>query len=355
MNATSKLARSVVVTGTLLLAGCSESVIAPVPAPPTALIAGLVTNVYRPTLDTLAARCARLATALQSLASAPSATTLQAAQAAWRSARDPYERNEAFGFGPLETGGYDPAMDTWPVDRTGIDALIAGSGTLSVATIDALDGTLKGFHGIEYVLFGATGAATAGSLSPRALAFLAAAGQSLANAGAGVAFAWAPGGGDYGGQLTNAGQTGSVYGSVGAALQEVIVGMVGPTDEIANSKIAQPLQTGDPEYEESRFSDNTLADLRSDVMGVRQVYLGGDTPTPGNGVSAFVAAQDASVDQLIKSQIADALASLDAVGTSFDVALHSAPAKLQAAQAAVLTLNQTLVNRVVPLVGALEE
>ncbi|MBX6333331.1 MAG: hypothetical protein IRY91_15905, partial [Gemmatimonadaceae bacterium] len=169
-----------VVAACLAVAACSESVTAPVPPAPTGLIAQLVADVYLPTFDSLDVRCARLADALQQLADAPSESTLARAQDAWRDARVPYERNEAFAFGPIETAGFDPRMDTWPVDVAGIDALIGGSTPLTRATIDQLDGTLKGFHAIEYVLFGLGGHTTVDALTPRALEYVAAAGASLA-------------------------------------------------------------------------------------------------------------------------------------------------------------------------------
>ncbi|MBX6332387.1 MAG: hypothetical protein IRY91_11120, partial [Gemmatimonadaceae bacterium] len=168
----------------------------------------------------------------------------------------------------------------------------------------------------------------------------------LAGEAAGLHAAWASDGGDYGGQLATAGEEGSLYVSVGAALQEVIMGMIGPTEEVAAEKIGTPLQTGDSRYEESRFSDNTLADLQNDLSGARDVYLG--------GVSTFVAAQDARLDQLVRAQFDQALEALAAVGPSFDAALHDHPEALRAAQQAIFTLNHTLMTRVAPLVGGVE-
>jgi putative iron-regulated protein len=335
--------------------GCSESVTAPVLTAPSTLVAEIVNTVYLPTLDTLATRCAQLNTALQTLATAPSTGTLQAAQTAWRAARIPYERGEAFAFGPVETGGYDPAMDTWPVSESGIDALIAGATPITPGTISQLDGTLTGFHGIEYVLFGLNGATTVSALTPRALAYLTAAGQTLSNDATALQQAWAPSGGNFSGQLISAGTTGSIYTSQGAALQEVIGGMVDPTEEIASSKIAQPLQTGSSQYEESRFSNNTLADLRNDLTGVQEVYFGGDSTIAGRGISALVVSVDPQTDRTVRTELTQAFAALDAITPNFDAALHTNPALLRTAQQAILTLNQTLAQHVVPLVGSLEE
>ena len=290
------------------ITACDKSVTAPTPASPATLIAGIVAQVYVPTFDSIAMRGAALSASLQALAATPNNTTLLAARAAWRATRVQYERNEGFAFGPLITAEIDPAIDSWPIDRSGIDALLSGTSELSVANIDALDGTLKGFHGIEYILFGDGSAVQASSLTARELAYLAAAGQSLSAETTRLQTAWSPTGGNYAGALTTAGSSSSVYGTMGAALQEIINGLVGPTEEVANSKIALPLQAGDTQYEESAFSDNTLADLQNDLGGAYAVYVGGyGTSVPvGGGISAFISAQDVALDSVVRAQFADA-------------------------------------------------
>lgn len=339
---------------TVAMSACDKSVTAPVPAAPSSLVAQIVTDVYLPTFDSLDARCARLATALQTLSTTPTTQNLLAAQSAWRTARISYENNEGFAFGPIETEAIDPNMDTWPVDRAGIATLLAGSTPLTPDAFATMDGTLKGFHGIEDVLFGDGGSTTAASLTARQLQYLASAGQDLSARATSLHEAWSPEGGNFAGALTSAGTPGAIYPTVGSAIQEIVNGLVDPTDEVANSKIALPLQSGDTYYEESAFSDNTIADLTNDLRGAQAAYLGGfdDTLSTGKGISAFVAAQNAALDQTVRQEFSQALAALAAVGPSFDTALHNDPEKLHAAQNAILTLNHTLVQQVVPLVGA---
>lgn len=341
----------------VLSAACDRSVTAPTPPAASSLVASIVTNVYLPTYDSIASRGAALSASLQTLSTTPTTPNLLAARAAWRAARVQYERNEGFAFGPLITQEIDPSIDSWPIDREGIDALINGSDPISKASLDVLDGTVKGFHGIEYILFGDGGARTAASLTARERTYLTAAGQSLAAKTQELADAWSPAGGNYAGAITSPGTAGSVYVSQGAALQEVVNGLVGPTEEVANSKIADPLQNGTA-YEESAFSDNTLADLQNDLHGAYAVYVGGygsSAPASGGGVSAIIAGQDPALDQLVRTQFADAFAALDAVQPSFDQALQSNPALLRTAQQAILTLNHTLMQRVIPLVGGIED
>lgn len=345
-------ATTVAVSGLAMLVACNESVTAPVLGAPSSLVSSIVDNVYLPTFDSLNARATRLSAALDALAASATPGNLATAQDAWRATREIYERNEGFAFGPLITNAYDPSMDTWPIDRSGIDALVAGGSTITKAEIDDEVGTLKGFHGIEYILFGDNDATTAASLTARQLEYLSAAGQSLAANAAALDEAWSPTGGNFAGQLTTAGNGTSVYASVGAALQEIVSGLIEPTDEVPNSKIAMPLSSGDTYSEESAFSDNTLNDLKNDLHGAYAVYTGSFTGD-ASGVSTLVASQSQALDQQVRAQFAAAFAALDAVGPSFDQALHNNPAALRTAQQAILTLNHTLVNQVAPIAGAI--
>ncbi|HEV7702860.1 MAG TPA: imelysin family protein [Gemmatimonadaceae bacterium] len=342
-----------IVTAGAMLAACNDSVTAPELGAPTSLVSSIVDAVYLPTFDSLNARASRLSAALDALAANPSPTTLGGAQDAWRATREMYERNEGFAFGPLITNEYDPNMDTWPIDRTGIDALVAGNASITKGEIDEEDGTLKGFHGIEYILFGDNNSTTAASLTVGQRTYLSAAGQSLAAVAEALDEAWSPTGGNFAGQLTSAGSGNSVYASVGAALQEITSGLIEPTDEVPNSKIALPLSSSDTYFEESAFSDNTLNDLKNDLRGAFAVYTGsfsGDA----NGISTLIASQSPSLDAQVRAQFTVAFAALDAVGPSFDQALHDNPDALRTAQQAIITLNHTLVNQVAPLVGAVD-
>jgi putative iron-regulated protein len=64
---------------------------------------------------------------------------------------------EAWLFGPVEQNNIDPRIDTWPVDFNALDAILANNDELTDTYIDGLEDALKGFHPIEYVLWGKNG------------------------------------------------------------------------------------------------------------------------------------------------------------------------------------------------------
>ncbi len=83
---------------------------------------------------------------------------LDAACEAWRAVRVPWEQSEAVLFGPAgeETGlGFDPSMDSWPLDQEDIATIITNKKLSTVEQyIEAIGSeSVRGFHTIELLLF----------------------------------------------------------------------------------------------------------------------------------------------------------------------------------------------------------
>ena len=53
-----------------------------------------------------------------------STADVEAAGEAWKTARDYWEKSEAWLFGPAGDYYIDPHIDSWPLDKTGMDALL---------------------------------------------------------------------------------------------------------------------------------------------------------------------------------------------------------------------------------------
>ena len=83
---------------------------------------------------------------------------LDAACTAWRAVRVPWEQSEAVLFGPAgeETGlGFDPSMDSWPLDQEDIATIITDKNPSTVEQYIGAIGSesVRGFHTIELLLF----------------------------------------------------------------------------------------------------------------------------------------------------------------------------------------------------------
>ena len=96
---------------------------------------------------------------VNALADNPTNQAFKDACDAWISAREPWEKSEAFLFGPV---ALDPNMDSWPLDQAAI-VNILNSGDYSqmewsgdyIEDSDAISAAqnVRGFHTLEFLLF----------------------------------------------------------------------------------------------------------------------------------------------------------------------------------------------------------
>lgn len=315
----------------------------------TPLLTNVATNVITKTYVDLQSAAAHLDDTAQTLAATTTEPNLEAARQAWRDARRPWEQSESFLFGPVSTEGIDPAIDSWPVNTVDLDAVLASSNVLTVDFIDGLEGTLKGFHTIEYLLFGTNGARPASGFTARELEYLVGATGSLERSTTSLASGWTAGGGNFAGELATAGEAGSIYVSEKAAVQELITGMVTIADEVANGKINDPYAAGDATLEESRFSANSIVDFQDNLRSLQNLYRGDYDGSNGVGVSDFVLQFDAALDTRFSNEIQAAIDTIGAIPPPFSTAIVSHGPAVEAAQTAVRTVQQTLEANLTPL------
>ncbi len=63
------------------------------------------------------------------------------------------ESSEAFLFGPVDSLGIDPMLDTWPLNKLDLDNVLNSNRAITVDFVRALGTNVQGFHTIEYLLF----------------------------------------------------------------------------------------------------------------------------------------------------------------------------------------------------------
>lgn len=93
---------------------------------------------------------------------------------------------------------------------------------------------------------------------------------------------------------------------------------------------------------------NALEDLRNEVLGMRDVYLG---PDEGNSVSALVVELSAETDGRMRDHFEDSLSAIDAVEGPLKTAVVERPKQVRAAYEALASLQTTLNTEVVSLLG----
>ena len=313
------------------------------------ILADFTNNVVIPTYRDLDAAAAALADAVAALRANPGDGTLTAAREAWVAARIPWEASEGFLFGPVDFNGYDPALDSWPVNRTDLDGVMASDNDLGAEYVDGLDGTLKGFHTIEYLLYDEGGSKTAADFTGRQFDYLVASTQLLAQTAEALHSSWIPSGGNFGAKVVEAGSGSDVYPSQRSAAQEIVNGMVGICDEVANGKIADPFVEQDTRLVESQFSFNSIADFQNNLRSVQHVYTG-DYAGTGAGLDDFIRQADADLDQRLKAEIQTAINEIGRIQQPFRDAISTDRDQIETAQAAVAKVQQTLEEDILPLV-----
>lgn len=135
-----------------------------------------------------------------------------------------------------------------------------------------------------------------------------------------------------------------------AAVLEMVEGMIGICDEVANGKIADPYDEQDTSLVESQFSYNSLADFQDNLRSVRNLYRGDlGAGVAGAGLDDFVAGRDAALATRLQGEIDAAIVAIAAIPAPFRNNLDAAT-EIEAAQAAIVTVMTTLEADLKPLV-----
>jgi putative iron-regulated protein len=308
------------------------------------------TNIAIPNLTALSKDAETLNTSIQAFVSAPTQGGLLDVQQKWYATRVTWELSEAFLFGPVATLDLDPSIDSWPVNFVDIDSVISNQANVfTVSFMDSLESTLKGFHPIEYLIFGNKGQRNATDLSARQLDYLAALGAHIKRVTAQMIFEWKADGGNFGSHISGAGQAGSQYSSQKEALLEIANAMIGIIDEVGSGKIEEPLFAKDPSLEESPFSQNSWTDFTNNIRGARNVYTG-KYVVQGKGLTSFVNQYNKSLDLQIQQKLDACIANLAAHTVPFGTSIINQPSAVQATQSQLSDLKDVLENQLIPLI-----
>ncbi len=341
------------------------------------VIADYVNNTVVPTYRGLADASMRLADVCDHMCEAGVANLtidlVEEAGREWIAARRYWELSEAWLYGAAADYEIDPHIDTWPLDKSAMDAMLSNAAQMAQMSDrekageyvgNALGQGLLGFHAIEYMIFEPANSSSA-TTQPRPVSrftqnelyYLAAVADDLRNCCLRLEASWAPEGtvssekleilddaelsyaANYGDYMKNAGSAGSIYVNFSSAVQELIVGAQDIADEVGNQKIGRPCGSGiaaDPDYIESPYALNSIVDFVDNIRSVRHAYMGyqpvaGETETylktSTHTLSSYIASIDADLDKRIIAAIDNAQNSISAMHepfatTSTDASMH---------------------------------
>ncbi|WP_299804132.1 imelysin family protein [uncultured Shewanella sp.] len=335
----------------------------------TEMVTNLTDDVIVAGYSNLAASGEAMLLATQTLVNTPTQANLEAAQEAWKAARQPWEQGESHIFGPVDSLGIDPHLDSWPLNTTDLTTVLANNTGFDADAIKVWNDDVQGFHTIEYLLFGdgvADNTKTISELTVNERDYLMGLAEVFRDYTKTLDDAW---------QVSHDGQTGKAYaeliknpGTDGntfyssevGVVEELVNGMIGIVDEVGNGKIADPfgesLDKADTSKVESQYSWNSLTDFSDNIKGVRNVYLG---ELEGNadkqGIIDFVDAAKPELATRVKTEIDDAISKIEAIAGETNMPFRQAISdsdgrmRIQAAVDALSKLQASLESDVLPL------
>ena len=261
---------------------------------------------------------------------------IDAACESWKSTRAAWEKSEAFLFGPAAYNNLDPLLDSWPLDQSQLEQVLAGSQELTADYVrEGLGAVLRGFHTIEYLLFRNGENRKVADFTSREIDYLVAVTQVLRDDCITLWALWngvEPGSFEasvledleieisspYKDEFASAGLAGSRYTTQRDAVDEIVQGIMDIADEVANGKLAGPYTTKDVLSVESWHSWNSLTDFKNNIRSIQNAYLSSYNGSSSSAsISQLVAEVDANLDADVKEKIDAALLALNNIGEPF--------------------------------------
>ena len=291
--------------------------------------------VVLPTYKALMEKNSALYDAVAALCASPSDKAFEKAADAWLAAREPWEKSEAFLFGPVDALGLDPNMDSWPLDQAGIEQILSSGDWGALEWTDDSEAEaaqgVRGFHTLEYLLFKDGEARTINDADYLAAPeswcnYMKAVANLLKKDATDLYEAWAlsyEGNDAYATIFKN--HNNSTYPTALACVEEIIDGCITIADEVGNAKIGDPYnlymsgQTTQALYAvESWYSWHSKDDYTNNIYSVRNAYYGSLTTTvAANSIAAIVAKNNPTLDREVKAAIKAAENAIQAIPTPF--------------------------------------
>jgi putative iron-regulated protein len=287
--------------------------------------------------------------AITALNTTPTDANLGTARQAWKDMRTIWERCEGFLFGPVEDNDYDPNMDTWPTDYVQLDSVLASSNALEAADIQNFTLSLRGYHPIEYILFGNHGSRTAASLTSRQKKYMVSLVTDIKSTCHSLYLSWSAAPTNYAQLVLTAGSGSTKYSKKQEVYLAMVDAMIDICNEVGSEKMKDPFDAKDSTIVESPYAGTSTADFQNNIIGLQNVYLG-KYKVDGTGINDLVVAKNTSLDNAIQSQITAAINSFNNITLPYEEAIINQRVQCQQTMTALATLKSTLDDELRPFI-----
>lgn len=266
----------------------------------SATVTTYVDDVVLPTYAEMLDKMEDYHAAIVKFVASQSQNDLDDACAAWRAVRVPWEESEAFLYGVADLGQYDPSLDSWPLDKGGIDEIIANGDFTGITGDSEASQNLRGFHTAERMLFsdGESRNLEETPFTENELQYLQIVSDRMLKDTQELYQGWAEGLGNdivptsYAEAMKS--HDGSAYAGLSSVYQAIETmlngdnGMGGISNEVGTAKIKDPIDAWkgsnqdatDPDNPgvlavESWYSWNSIDDYANNIVSIKNSYFGG--------------------------------------------------------------------------------
>ena len=321
------------------------------------VLVSLTRDLIVPRFQSVSAEMHELRTLLHTLCADPNAGSLEAARTAWRDARAPWMRSQAMWFGPVMERRSRALVDWLPIDPERIESLLAERGVVTANDVrEFLASTQRGLGAIEYLLFEDDRVVLErlGPSEAMRCQYLTTLGDVVAAETDAILAEWNGAGGSGKGYAAYFNGTGSVSLLDQQAVDELVRTSVFLTRSIVDMKLGKALVAGDGQPDPAAIPGglayHSVADMRNQVLGMQDVYLGAPTE-PGLGVSVLVKGVSKDADDRMRQHFTLALAAIDALEEPLQTTIIDNPQPAQMAHQRLQELQRALNTEVVSLLG----
>lgn len=268
----------------------------------------------------------------------------------WKITRQHWELTESFLFGPVANLEIDPSIDDWPLNNTDLDSVMANNSNITVPQVSDFPTSLKGFHAIEYLVFGKNGHKIASEFTEKEFQYLVALTQVLHNQTNILFNSWQNSGNSYYNEWITAGNGSTIYSSKQSAALELVTAIGGIIAEVGGEKISSPFLSYDSTLEESRYSRNSFVDFTNNLIGAKNAYLCSFEGKTGVSLSEFVKSYNKSLNDNVIRQFDFVIDNLKSYQIPFSQSIFLERAQLESTIVALDQLAELMNNNVYQLV-----
>lgn len=247
----------------------------------------------------------------------------------WKLTRQHWELTESFLFGPVANLEIDPAIDDWPINYVDLDSVMVQNSIFTPQMVMDFPTSLKGFHAIEYLIFGRNGIKNANEFTIKEIQYLRALTEVLFINTTQLVQNWESSGSTFYHEWCNAGNNSSIYLNRKSVALELVASIGGIIAEVGEEKIGAPFLAFDSTLEESQFSQNSFVDFTNNILGAKNAYLCSFQGKTGVSLSEFVKKYNKALNDQILIQFDFVISNLKSYKKPFSNAIFMERSQLE--------------------------